>query len=156
MLTSGTQPGNYKVAWSKDPALIVPEDDTERGNALRVARETSDWSSLIKAGQSPTWFVFRWLPVATYQRWWDARERGVIGRHEAHSMLLLLALVDVENFGGVKLEKEYDDRFRDQRVKESFLDKLRTAVQALGAYPDEIIIELATQVLAQEDSTRPF
>lgn len=46
----------YGLVYSGDPALDLPADEAERENALRVARETGDWSKLVKPGEQPTVF----------------------------------------------------------------------------------------------------
>lgn len=154
MIASAKPPENYVLCWSRDPAIVVPDGDDERVEALRVARETQEWGPLTAPGQRPTRFTFRWLPELVYRRWWDLRRQsgGDMGLEEALALLLLAALVDVEGLGdGARLARVEDDRLRDRIADPAVLDRIRAAVGREAT--THLVTELGLAVFSQEETT---
>ena len=152
MITAVKSPGEYRLVWSKDPALKLPAEGEEE--ALRIARETQRWD-LVDPKVQPTYFKMRWIPELPYRRWLDlGRGRGgPAGIEESLALLFLLALEDVENFGDIRIRKVEDDRLRDKRASDEILDKLK---QALGReMASALVLELGLAVWQQEEKTAP-
>jgi hypothetical protein len=93
----------YTLIYSGDDALALPDDPSERANALRVARETGDWSRLITPGMQPTLFHMRPVSGTLYD--WLAGEwrRRRLVDSEAYALAVRLALRRIENFGDHKV-----------------------------------------------------
>lgn len=170
----------YRLVWQGDPALRpmelpadLPQDAgpsereewqtkvdaalEARGNELRVARETQDYSPLLVEDKAPTYFVMRWLPYATRQRWNDELRKngGSMGPDEGLLTLFLLALVDVENFGGKKFGRLVkSDRFGDTMAPGAFCDELERLVGRKAM--KNLVGALAWEVYQQEEHTGPL
>ena len=157
MLTPTAPVGSYELAWSRDSAINLPADPKAAEEALRVARETGDWSPLVAPGSRPTYFVMRAIPYATMQRWADARRAngGTQGPNESLFSLFQLALMSIKNFGDVEFQRIEDPRFRDKRAPDSVLDVLASALRPHGLDVDDLVLELAAAVYARETITDP-
>lgn len=75
---------------------------TDRNQRLKVARERSDWTTLIKPGGRPSFFHFRHIPGSALD-WWHGQDVGDV---EKQALLFRLALTSVENLGDVKMRHE--------------------------------------------------
>lgn len=96
----------YALVFSGDPALALPSDEKERDNALRVARETGDWSGLIKPGQLPTLFTVRPLSGSMITWLGSQRSRNRLSGQEACELAFRLGLRKIDNFGDFEIEFE--------------------------------------------------
>jgi hypothetical protein len=143
----------YDLVWSQDPALDAPvreheeSDDAwnERNAAwekrLNVARETGDWSGVLKPGQQPTVFQCRRIRTDYWRRL--QAEFGESGVIEATLTAVRLAVYGIANFGAVKIEREKGHpRYDDQLLAISVCDLLRE-------FPG-LIEELASAVISRE------
>lgn len=157
MINPGTPIGSYRLVLSCDPALRLPDGAEERATALRVARETGDYAAITAPGDRPTFFIMRAIPYAVMQRWTDLRRAsgGELGPNEALVLLLQTALMGVENFGDVRVERKIDPRIGDKRATDDVLDRLRDAARSGGLDPDALVGELAAGVWSHEETTAP-
>ncbi len=156
MIAAVKPPEKYRLAWSKDPAIKLPEDDVEAGKALKIARETGDWSKLLPdSKQQPTWFIMRWLPEMPYRRWWDLRRErgGPVGIDEALALLFKMALVEIEGGGDLRVRLADDDRVRDRVATDQILDDLKAALGRSEA--TLLVAEIAACVFEREEFTAP-
>jgi hypothetical protein len=99
----------YALIYSGDSALTLPADETERANALRIARETGRWAAITLAGQEPTVFMFR--PIHGVARTWmaNAVRARQLGPDAVLELVFRLALVSVTGLPGVELKHERVD-----------------------------------------------
>lgn len=120
---TGSLQRDYTLCSQFDDALDLPDvpeerdDETEeqaverkriaaeRAHKLKVARERSDWSSLVKPGHSPTMFHFRQIPGASIDWWHGQNEK--LGGVEGQTLLLRLALKSIQNLDG--FDVKHDD-----------------------------------------------
>lgn len=84
---------DYTLISQYDPALKLPEDATERAHVLKVARDQSDWKSLLVEGQSPTSFLCRQVS-GTALDWWHDQKGGDMYKQ---TLLLRLAIKSIDN-----------------------------------------------------------
>lgn len=103
MLKPRSLQSEYSLIWSLDPALQLPDDDEEKANALRVARETGKWQDLIRQGESPTLFQVRPVPGSSISWWLGEVQRENLTTLESCELALRLALRGVTNFGDAKV-----------------------------------------------------
>lgn len=177
-------PDRYKLVWSRDPALrqlelppTPPEDAAaelhreheakvkeaiaEHEKLHRIARETQDWSALIIGQDAPTFFVCRWLPDLIRRRWRGKLRAngGDLGYHEGIAMLALVALVDLENWGGTKFPKLVDTEAYGKIAPVTVLDQLRRGIIAAGGKDEDyrsLVNAIGGQVYEQEETTGPL
>lgn len=100
--------GIYKLAYSQDPALELPEESDARSLALRVARETGDWASITKPNEKLSLFSFRPLDSESIINWQSSHHDKSITDIDlaGWSALVLGALVAVENVEGAVVRRE--------------------------------------------------
>lgn len=107
--------GHYRVAFSGDTALELPEDKEARARALRIARETGNWAAITKSGEMPWLFVLQPLSTEQLTAWSSQRDEhgNVVAETEQGALQLLrVALVDVENVPDAPTVRRIaDDRF---------------------------------------------
>lgn len=117
--------GIYKLAYSQDPALALPEDDAARALALRVARETGDWATITKPGEKLSLFSFRPLDADAIIKWQSSHHDKSITDIDLSgwSALVLGALVAVENVDGAQVRRE-DSAIFGTAAAPSVLDAL--------------------------------
>lgn len=115
----------YPLVFSGDPALELPaipeltpestpeviKQAQERDTQLRVARETGDWPRITRSGEQPTVFWCRQIHGMALTWLQGEAVRGELGNAEGTELAFRLALVRVENLGGLKVKTE---RFDDQ------------------------------------------
>lgn len=125
------------LIWSKDPALVLPVDETERENALRVARETGNWQPIL-AGE-PTRFVVRFLGGAAFRWLISESSRRKLTEIELAAMALRMAIEKIENWGDYQLELG--------RTADGFPLASAKLVDDLDAVDRTIVNELGTQII---------
>lgn len=93
---------DYALVYSGDPALALPDDAEARTTALRVARETGQWQSLIVTGAEPTLFYVR--PLAGQALTWLQGEwqRERLSEAEVYELVFRTCLARVTNLGDFK------------------------------------------------------
>jgi hypothetical protein len=106
MLAPPSLQSEYALIYSGDPALNLPADETERANALRIARETGRWTAITHVGQEPTAFLFR--PIHGVARTWMANQARAkeLTPDAVIELVFRLALVRVDNLPGLVLKHE--------------------------------------------------
>lgn len=96
--------GLYKLAFSGDDALELPDDPVEARRALAVARETGNWAAITRPGAQPWLFAFQPLTAWQLLAWESLRDEhgNDASRSErGQAVLVLVALVAVEGVPGV-------------------------------------------------------
>jgi hypothetical protein len=155
MLRVGSLQHEYTVAFSGDPALALPEDETEREHALTVARETGAWHLICHANTTPTLFRLRPLPHSAYEWLIGETVRRNLTMPETCTLAVRLALRGVTGLDGpggaafkVDTEKTEDDQILAKREVTDYLAALGDDIK-LGA---RVIGELGGEVMrrAQE------
>jgi hypothetical protein len=154
------KPGNYKLAWSQDPAIHLPADAKALAAELQIAQETQNWEPLIVDGMQPTWFLLQRLPRDPFVRWRDATAMGVFGPGESAIVLLRMALVGVDNFGDVKVGKPGSGVVGRVDLEmpiatTDIIDALHLALQDVGKSSDHLFGELARAINERENVTYP-
>lgn len=151
----------YSLVSEKDDALDLPAiptlaDDADadaiaahaaavkdRAQKLKNIRERSEWPTLIKPGYRASIFHFRQIPGSALD-WWEG-QREKVGAIEAQALLFRLALIRVENLGGLEVKFEHID---DQKlVTREFLDALYSLDGDPMGIGRSIIGELANVVV---------
>ena len=117
----------YTLCSSLDPALDLPEvpdltgdakpEDVatrdallkERRHALKVAQDTGDWNAIVKSGEKPTMFHMRPIHGATLTWLLGEVNRKTLTDDEGYELAFRLAVKEIENFNGKKLEFVRDD-----------------------------------------------
>jgi hypothetical protein len=120
----------YEDYWSGDPALVQPpqhpgekaspEDIAkwesairEHADKIRRARQTGDWSDLIRPGETPTKFVMRQVDGEQWRYLLDesAREdEHQMGQAKFWHYMFRCAVVSVKNLGKTVNEKQVKDK----------------------------------------------
>lgn len=107
--------------WTRDPAFMqgpTHPDDKASPEALaayakgkeeherkwRVARETGNYAELLIQGAQPTKFIMRPIAGELVRKLIDASLAGKIGNLELNALAFRAAIVDVVNFGDVKVQ----------------------------------------------------
>ncbi len=106
---------DYTLISQHDPALQLPDDAEQRTHALKVARDQSDWASLLRAGQSPTMFLCRQVS-GTALDWWHDQEGGDMYKQ---TLLLRLAIKSIDNLG---VDAKYDTEGGHKKLSLETLD----------------------------------
>jgi hypothetical protein len=99
----------YSLIYSGDTALKLPEDEESKAHALKVARDTGDWTRLIDASNGqPT--VFHCAQITRTQRDWiigEVAQSSTLNRPmhgvEMDALVLRVALRKIDNFGAHKV-----------------------------------------------------
>lgn len=97
--------GEYRVIFSGDDALQLPEGEDESQRAIITAWETGDWHALIKSGGSPTWFVLKPLGrdlLDLWRCWKDPHGNELWDTGPGWRLLARLALSKVEGLDDLK------------------------------------------------------
>ena len=145
----------HAIIWSRDPALAVPDDPEQRADEsnedfakrkaevwsewdrkVGIARETGDWSELIRPGATPTMFYVKPMGVA-FRKIADGILTGRIGDVELPAYSLRACLTEVENLGGFELKKVDEPRIGKIADEEiiAILDGIDPKIVGeLGAY----------------------
>lgn len=142
----------YTLVFSGDPALSLPEDEKERENALRVARETGAWHSLCHASQLPTLFKLRPLPHSAYEWLIGESVRRNLTMPELCTLAVRLALRGVDNFDGLEFGTVRDGEH--VLAKSSVTDTIADVGREIGDpnLGKKVIAELGSEIMrrAQE------
>lgn len=117
----------------------------ERDQKLKVARDRSEWATLIKPGGKPTVFTFRQIPRRSMNWLLAERERRNLSHVETIELMFRLAIAGVDNFGTFKAEINEDTGHRLLTL-DSF-DKL---YEGLGPQlAARVVLELGSIVMAK-------
>jgi hypothetical protein len=145
MLAPPSLQSEYALVYSGDSALNLPADETERANALRVARETGRWSAIQHAGQEPTAFVFR--PIHGVARTWMANQARAkeLTPDAVIELVFRLALVRVDNLPGLQLKHERVDGL--PLLTLASMDQIYSL--GVGDLGRDVVIELGDVVLTR-------
>lgn len=101
----------YDAFYSGDPAFKQLDADASdearkaHEHAWKVARETGDHSPLLSGDGQPTKFVMQPIGSESFAMLIDMIRSRSIGQNEMASLAFRLALIDVVNFGDVKIER---------------------------------------------------
>lgn len=122
----------YDEFYSGDPAFVHPPDDAtadqkaEWSHKIRVARETGDWSPIVKPGEMPTKFVM--MPIAgnVVRRIIDQALSDKIGTAQMHQLAFRAAVIEVVNLDGAKVKRVETDNYGMLATSEitDFLDSI--------------------------------
>jgi hypothetical protein len=134
---------DYTVIFSGDPSLDLPENKDERARVLRVAHQTGNWDTLIKAGEKPTLFHLRHISGAARDYLDGENARRRLGPAEFATLIFRLGLKRIDNLDDFKVEHEVMDGFPIAKV--DIVNKLRAAVE-IG---DAIVAEIS-EVIARK------
>lgn len=107
---------------------------------LKVARERSDWATLIKPGRRATLFHFRHIPGSALD-WWHGQDVGDV---EKQALLFRLALKSIENLGDVKMQ--HDEQDGQRLLSATSLDALYAIGDGFGR---KVVGELASIVASK-------
>jgi len=145
MLAPPSLQSEYALVYSGDPALNLPADETERANALRIARETGRWASITHVGQEPTAFLFR--PIHGVARTWMANQARAkeLTPDAVIELVFRLALVRVDNLPGLQLKHERVDGL--PLLTLASMDQLYSL--GTGDLGRDVVIELGDVVLTR-------
>jgi hypothetical protein len=143
MLTAPSLQNEFSLVFSGDPALDLPADETERNEALKVARETGQWPLL--AGQEPT--LFKCRPLSGAPATWLIGEsrRRQLSQQELFELAFRLALTGVTNLGSLKVKRVP----RDEQLMID--DHTLAAIYAIGdgRIGTQVVIEIGAEVLGR-------
>ena len=143
MIRPPSNQSHYDEFWSGDPAFVQPANQ----EAVRRARETGDWRELLIDGQVPTKFVLQ--PLKGHQHRWIADQAAsrAIGPAQAHQLAFRCALVDVVNFGDVKVKK----------TNHAALGQIATTdiPDVLDSITTEIVSEIGDLIFARAQGLSP-
>lgn len=110
MIKAPSLQNEYSLIYSGDPALSLPESEEDRALALKVARETGDWSKLLTGTELPT--VFHCGQIKRTERDWilgEVQHSSTLGRPlsavEMDALVLRVALRKIDGFGSHKVER---------------------------------------------------
>lgn len=142
----------YTLVFSGDPALTLPEDPAERERVLAHARETGDWSALVREGETPTGFVVSPMTGTQFDYWMGECARRKLVVPEANVLALRLVLRKVENFGAHKVSHK---RHEDGQTLAA-LDIIDAIYAETGGAGREVIDELANAIVEKaQNPLRP-
>lgn len=148
MIKAPSLQNEYSLIFSGDPALVLPDDETERERVLRVARITGQWGDLIAPGQQPTVFHFRNLEQSDIA--WLEGEHGhsteqgrPLGSQEYLTLAVRLALRSVDGFGSHKVEHKPVGSQR--KVATSAI--INAIHREAGKHGAEILVEFAVHII---------
>jgi hypothetical protein len=137
----------YSLIWSRDPSLALEwyvdvetltdeqnaearaKIDKERDRLFRVARQTSNWSSITKPGEQPTTFTFRQLGHNDLAWVQGEAGRNQLGQLEINDLFFLLAIESVSNFGAVEVKRSKGSKLADAKI----LNEISTALNSVIA-----------------------
>ena len=163
---------DYDWYWSGDEALhgppVAPADDAsdddkaayktaldEYKAKLKSARDTGDWSALIKPGETPLKFVLCQVDREAWRALDDLR--ALPDTHDKHvSASLLLALLsrlaikNIVGIDGMRVERKPDSKWHDWEMAQ------REIVTLLDAANRSIVSELGLCVFMRLNETGPF
>lgn len=147
----------YRAFWTLDPALRQPPDPpgddasdedkaahetalAEYHQAVKVARETGDWSGIVRDGETPTEFVLEQIPL----RYWHHIKKAFVEKRHDEAVLFSFcaALADVDNAEGLEFKR--DDGFVDLACIDKWLGAVLT--EALVAELGSIAFERAVSL----------
>lgn len=145
--------------WSQDPALDAPPDHAPEeareawAQRLKVARDTSQWDGLIKAGEKPTRFNVRIIPGTQWRALLDAFAAGKIGPSSIAAMSVRLALRSVSDL--------LDAEGRAVAVEFSELSGYgpcakQKVVDLIDSYSAAIVLELADYIAERQNQPGPL
>jgi len=135
----------YALISALDPSLNLPSDDAEKDNAIRIARETGKWDSLVKVGEQPTTFWMRQLK-GTDRTWLIGHQsRNRLTDLELCEIAFRLAIDKIDNFGSFHTVKRSKVEGRDLATNE-VLDAIY-AVNADPSIGQTIVAELGGVVI---------
>ncbi len=80
-----------------EDAKYIEDAQIEHGRRIRVARETGNWSSLLKTGGNPTKFVMRPVSGSVFRALMDRLSAGKFGVLSLQQLLFRAAIVNVVN-----------------------------------------------------------
>lgn len=159
MLRLPSNQNQYDDYWSGDPAFTQPDPDDPESVAdhaakVKRARETGDWSPLIKPGQQPTKFIMRQLRSTQTNRIGDQYRRAdekKIGDLTLMELIFRCALVKVVD-SGIKAIDEFK-HVTHPELGQIVPDKV---INALGEISDSIVQELAGAAIDRKQNLNPL
>lgn len=147
MIKSPSLVNEFSLCFSGDPALSLPEDETERERVLNEARLTGRWDSLVKGNDQPTVFQFKNLTRTEFN--WIAGESTRRNLHalEINDLVVRVALREVENFGKHKVRRV---KVNDEPAVWAATTDIIDAIHAeAGKAGDAILLELGNHIYAR-------
>jgi|SRR5687768_10725654 len=149
MIVRTTLSQGFELVWDGDPALDREASDFE--NALRVARDTGDYSTVTKPGAQATVFAFKAIRGMRLRALLD--RSGQVGAATAAALAFRMALSGIKNTSGdwpaVKLST--DGAWSDLGPMCS-----DDVIAALDDVNPIIVQELGAVVLTRSMSPRPL
>lgn len=154
-----TQPSpltqTFSLAWRWDPALDTDREDFEQ--AFKSARETCDFSGLIKPGEQPTMFVMRAIPGSV------VRELMSLDLEVLQSLALAfrIGLVRIDNLdipSAPKVERAIDHRYPQlgKMVTSDLADFLDALAAAYRPGFGGILNDIGNEVMRRSLSLSPL
>ena len=162
----------YDWYWSGDPALrqppVAPADDAsdedkaahkiaadEYKAKLKAARDTGDWSALLKTGETPLKFVLEQVDRNAWRALDDRRSLPATNSRHISAGLLLgllarLAIKDIVGAEGVRVQRGPDPQWDGWTMAQADL------VTLLDTANENIISELGLCVFMRLNETGPF
>jgi hypothetical protein len=137
----------FTLIFSGDPALELPTDEKERAKALEVARDTGNWSALLKVGGEPP-TLFEIIPMTATAKHWLGQlqlEQGIT-QIQICALAFRLSIKKIESFGDFKLrfeERSLDSGDKITLATADVIDELGK----LGPAGESIMIEIGTLAL---------